>query len=1475
MALPDKHQLKFNTHKDAKTLMEAIEKRFGGNTETKKATEWRTHNLIWRNKTDLEDQSLDDLFNSLKIYEAKVKSSSFASTSSQNIIFASSSNTDNTNEPVSDAAIVSTIDGDDLEEMDLKWQMAMLIVRARRFLQGTGRNLRANGPTSMGFDMSKVECYNCHRKRHFARECRSLKDTRRNGAAEPQRRNVPVETFISNSLVSQCDGVGSYDWSFQAEEEPTNYALMAFSSLGSASDNEVSPTEPDIYLSHTYRPSAPIIEDWVSDSEDESETKKPQNVPSFVQPTEQVKYSRPSIQKACFVCKSLDHLIKDYDNHEKKMAQTTPRNNAQRGTHKQYAQMTLPNPQRYVVPPALLTQSKQVPINAVRLVSTVLPKIKVTRPRHAKPVVTKTNSPPRRLINRSPSPKASNSPLRVTAVKALMGNPQHSLKDKEVIDSGCLRHMTWNMSYLYDFEELNCGYVAFSGNPKGGKISGKGKIRTGKLDFDDVYFVKELKFNLFSVSQICDKKNSVLSTNTECNQSNPSAGVQEQFDAEKAREESDQHYVLFPVWSSGSTNPKNIDGDAAFDEKEPEFEESKPESEVNVSPSSSAQSKKHDDKTKKEAKGKSHVESLTGYRNLSAEFEDFSDNSINEDNVASTLVPAVGQLSPNSTNTFSADEMEDITYSDNEDDVGAEDDFNNLETSITDELLQFKMQKVWVLVDLPHGKRAIGTKWVFRNKEDERCIVVKNKAQLVAQGHTHEDRIDYEEVFAPVARIEAIRLFLAYASFMGFMDLRTMIILIRFTKWSRHFMDYIKLLELGVNTPRSDEDRLEIMELTVFLLPSDEKVRIKVNVVDLKVSAVGLILLLLVQKFLLYGLTNWCCMLNAVSMIAYLTKSDASEGFNQIIDFLIGSSIKYALNVNPNIYVLCIKQFWTTITVKKGKKRVFGIETPLFEGMIVEQRVAEGDANEVHDEGVHVAGVATEGVVNTAEDVIPTADDKPSIPSHTPPTPPQQLFQDIPSTSQDKVAQALEITKLKSRVKKLERSNKASKLKRLKKVGSAQRIDTSDDTMMDDVSNQGRMIADMDADADVVLEEAKDVAADIIKDVQDADVEDSAHDQGRQEESQAEIYKIDLDHANKVLSMQEEEIEPAGLQEVVDVVTTAKIITKVVTAASTTINVADVPIPVATTAATPTLTAAPSRRKKGVVIRDPQETATPFTIIHSEAKSKDKGKGILVEELKPLKKQAQINSSKEKYDVYLKNVAGFKMDYFKGMTYDYIRPIFKKHFDSNVAFLQKIKKQMDEEDIRALKRLNESKEEKAAKKQKLDEEVEELKRNLQIVPNDEDDVYTAATPLTRKVPVVDYEIYNENNKPYYKIKRATGSHQLYLSFLSLLKNFDREDLEALWSLVKERFATIKPKNFSDDFMLITLRAVFEKPDIITFITTQLILLVERRYPLTKFTLNQMLNNVRLEVEEESKVSLELLSFGVDAAMDFKENMLSV
>nr|GEY59838.1 hypothetical protein [Tanacetum cinerariifolium] len=243
-----------------------------------------------------------------------------------------------------------------------------------------------------------------------------------------------------------------------------------------------------------------------------------------------------------------------------------------------------------------------------------------------------------------------------------------------------------------------------------------------------------------------------------------------------------------------------------------------------------------------------------------------------------------------------------------------------------------------------------------------------------------------------------------------------------------------------------------------------------------------------------------------------------------------------------------------------------------------------------------------------------------------------------------------------------ERRNKlkASKLRRLKKVGTTQKVETSDDTVMDDVSKQERIIADMDADKDVTL---KDVAA-VVKDVQDTEIEE----------------------------------KPAELQEVVEVVTTAKLIIEVVTAATTTITVA---APQLTTAAALTLTTAPSaaRRRKGVVIKYPKESATPSIIIHTEAKSKDKGKRIMKEDnavkrYQALKRKPQTEAqAKKNMMIYLRN-----------------------KFNSNVAFLQKTKEQREEEDSRALKRLSETQEEKAASKQKLDEELTELKRHLEICP---------------------------------------------------------------------------------------------------------------------------------------------------------------
>nr|GEX41469.1 putative ribonuclease H-like domain-containing protein [Tanacetum cinerariifolium] len=528
-------------------------------------------------------------------------------------------------------------------------------------------------------------------------------------------------------------------------------------------------------------------------------------------------------------------------------------------------------------------------------VSAVVPKINVTRPKHVYLVVIKSKSPIRRHITRNPSPKTNNLPPRVTAAKAPMGNPKHTLKDKEVIDSGCSRYITGNMSYLSDFEELNGGYVAFGGNPKGGKIFDKGKIMTDLL--------LPILFWAEAVNTACYVQNRVLVTKPHnktpyelLHGRTPSIGFMRPFGCpvtilntldslgkfdrkvdegflvgysisskafrvfnninriiqetlhvnflenkpivavvvlhEKAREEIDQQYVLFLVWSFGFINPQNNNGDAAFDGKEHDFDAKMPESEVNVSLSSCGQTRKQDNKTKKEAKGKSLVQSLTRYRDLNAKFEGCFDDNIKEVNTASSIVSIVGQISPNNTNIFSAagpsnvaasptygrssfidasqlpddpdmPKLEDIIYSDDDNDVGAEADFNNLETSITvSHILTTRVYKdhpvSQIIGDLSlttqtrsmikMAKDQGGLSQMFDDdfhtvcflaffhrmnprgdKKDERGIVIKNKARLVAQGHTQAEEIKYEEVFALVARIEAIGLLLAYASFMGFM----------------------------------------------------------------------------------------------------------------------------------------------------------------------------------------------------------------------------------------------------------------------------------------------------------------------------------------------------------------------------------------------------------------------------------------------------------------------------------------------------------------------------------------------------------------------------------------------------------------------------------------------------------------------------------------------------------------------------------
>ncbi|GJU57170.1 retrovirus-related pol polyprotein from transposon TNT 1-94 [Tanacetum coccineum] len=566
------------------------------------------------------------------------------------------------------------------------------------------------------------------------------------------------------------------------------------------------------------------------------------------------------------------------------------------------------------------------------------------------------------------------------------GNPQQDLKDKGVIDSGCSRHMTGNRSYLTDYEEIDGGFVAFGGNSKGGKITGKGKIRTGKLDFEDVYFVKELKFNLFSVSQMCDKKNSVLFTDTACIVLSPDFKLTDENHVLLKVPRKDNMYSvdlknvvpqggLTCLFAKATPDESNLwhrrlrhvnfktmnklvkgnlvrglpskffeinqtcvacqkgkqhkascienlidlkvkvikyDNGTEFKNRvmnqlcemngiKREFSvartpqqngvaERKNRTLIEAARTMLVDSKlpttfwaevvntacyvqnrvlviKPQNKTPYEPflgrkhvlsfmrpfrcpvtilntidhLGKARMETIPrkDYILLPLSIQDppFSSSSKNSPDAGfkpsredekknaeylgnesgnptegkDSEVLKVNVVDPKTSielpNDPNMPELKDIVYLDDDEDVGAKADINNLDTHIPispilttkiykdhpveqiigdiysapqtrrmtksieamqEELLQLKLQQVWTLVDLPNGKRAIGTKWVYRNKKDEKGIMIKNKARLVSQGYTQEEGIDYDEVFAPVARIEAIRLFLAYASFKDF-----------------------------------------------------------------------------------------------------------------------------------------------------------------------------------------------------------------------------------------------------------------------------------------------------------------------------------------------------------------------------------------------------------------------------------------------------------------------------------------------------------------------------------------------------------------------------------------------------------------------------------------------------------------------------------------------------------------------------------
>nr|GFA41256.1 hypothetical protein [Tanacetum cinerariifolium] len=460
--------------------------------------------------------------------------------------------------------------------------------------------------------------------------------------------------------------------------------------------------------------------------------------------------------------------------------------------------------------------------------------------------------------------------------------------------------------------------------------------------------------------------------------------------------------------------------------------------------------------------------------------------------------------------------------------------------------------------------------------------------------------------------------------------------------------------------------------------------------------------------------------------------------------------------------------------MKRVGKGFSEVETPLFENIL---EVREVDAEEeVHvppqDDVAHktvIEEVAAEVVPPTPTSPLPPSLIMLSLPPHQSPRPPPPQAAEGSSLLVQQVPDKCSALVL-----------RIEGLEHLKKVGTSQRIESSEDE--ENVFNQERISVDIDEGIELVDDQEKD-----------------AQDKGRQADTQAEIYNIDLDHTSKVLSMQED----TEVQEVVKVVNAAKLMTEVVTAAATQVVAASTPIPAAKLAV--------------VDVRQPISAAKPA------AKPK----------VLKIAAAAPAVSTKKRKGVIIRD------------------PEEELHDDTPAETLS-------------------------------------VKDKVK------------ATPIGRKVLVVNYEIVMINNKPRYKIFRANDTHQLYTSFITLLKNFDREDLEDLWKIVKAKFSTSKPTNFSDDYLLVTLKNMFEKTDaldviwrsqqtkygqalvkswklltscgvhIITFTTTMFVLLVEKKYPLSKFTLEQLVNVARLQVEEESEMSLELLRFTRQQLLEYQQ-----
>ncbi|GJY64256.1 ribonuclease H-like domain-containing protein [Tanacetum coccineum] len=560
MALPKEHQLTFSQYPDAKSMFAAIETRFGESLDSifnrlQKIVSRLAILVVWMNKPKVETMSIDDLYNNFKIVEQKVKKSVGGSSGSQNLAFMTAPSTNSTNDTNTASLQVSTaspnvnaaspqvstasisdntvyafmvknpngynvlhqdleqIHEDDLEAMYLKWQLSLLSVRAKKYYQRTCKKIFINANDIVGYDKSKVECYNCHKLGHFARKCSATR--RKEGQFRNQDNTKKQGNNENTSLKAMLaiDGVG-FDWSDMAEEQvQTNMALMAFSDSEVYIDKTCSKTclknyetlkkqcddllvklNESEFKVITYKRGLATLEDQIITYKknevlfskeigvlNREVACKDYEINMLKSEFEKVKQEKHGIE---FKIEKFDKASKDLD----QLLGSQITDKCKKGLR--YSAVPPPYPLIYNRPNKLdlsysgldefkepefkgygLKHKEQVSQDTSNFVKsspnvdkeTVFPvnkKVEFTKPKNHEKPVKKSVRP--RVVTTARVYSGQVNVVRVNGVNA--GKPQHD--DKRFVDNGCSRHMTGNIAYLSDFKEFDGGYVALGGTEK-------------------------------------------------------------------------------------------------------------------------------------------------------------------------------------------------------------------------------------------------------------------------------------------------------------------------------------------------------------------------------------------------------------------------------------------------------------------------------------------------------------------------------------------------------------------------------------------------------------------------------------------------------------------------------------------------------------------------------------------------------------------------------------------------------------------------------------------------------------------------------------------------------------------------------------------------------------------------------------------------------------------------------------------------